>query len=390
MNSSRTPPRFPALGSLLFALGLLLFSPPVWAHRLHEAALSLEVRSGQLQGHLEVPLRDLANAIPLDRNEDQNITWAEVRAAAEPLEELVRKSLQIHCDQAALRLAFAAPQVSDVAGEVSAYLAFTAEASPAAGTLRITYQLLFDVDPEHRGLLRLSVEDRVSSHVFTPERTELFVQLREPVAPPSFIHFVREGVHHIAIGIDHLLFVVALLLPAVLERRRGAKENDPAGAARFRPVLRQVVQVITAFTLAHSLTLALASFDLVRLPARLVEPVIAASVALAAVNNLVPCFRERSWLVAFGFGLIHGFGFASVLADLRLPAGALAGGLLGFNLGVELGQLTLVAALLPLAFLARHTWFYRRVALQFGSALIALLALGWVVERTTDTTWMPF
>ncbi len=120
------------------------------------------------------------------------------------------------------------------------------------------------------------------------------------------------------------------------------------------------------------------------------EPVIAGSVALAALNNLVPCFRERSWLVAFGFGLIHGFGFASVLADLQLPRPALAGGLLGFNVGVELGQLTLVAALLPLAFLARHTWFYRRVALQLGSGIIAVLALGWVVERATDTQWMPF
>jgi hypothetical protein len=113
-------------------------------------------------------------------------------------------------------------------------------------------------------------------------------------------------------------------------------------------------------------------------------------VVLAALNNVWPLFHGRRWLVAFGFGLVHGFGFASVLVDLGLPQGALALALLGFNVGVELGQLAIVAAFLPLAFLLRRSWFYRRVVLLAGSLLIATLALAWFIERAFELKLLPF
>ena len=113
------------------------------------------------------------------------------------------------------------------------------------------------------------------------------------------------------------------------------------------------------------------------------ESAIAASVVLAAVNNIYPLFRTRRPVAAFAFGLLHGFGFASVLGDLGLPQGALVTSLLGFNVGVEIGQLCIVAVFLPLAWLLRDTRFYR-LLLTGGSALIALLALVWFVERAFD------
>jgi len=115
-----------------------------------------------------------------------------------------------------------------------------------------------------------------------------------------------------------------------------------------------------------------------------VESTIALSVVLAAANNLKPVVAHRRWLMAFGFGLIHGFGFASVLADLGLPQGALVLSLLGFNLGVEVGQLAIVAAFLPLAFWLRHSAFYRRGVFVGGSALTLALAAIWLVERSFD------
>ena len=155
-------------------------------------------------------------------------------------------------------------------------------------------------------------------------------------------------------------------------------------AERFAPAFWDVFRIVTAFTLAHSVTLSLAALGIVSLPSRLVESAIAARVVLAALNNVWPLFRGRRWLVAFGFGLIHGFGFASVLADLGLPQGALALALLGFNLGVECGQLAIVAAFLPLAWALRRSWFYRRAVLIGGSLLIAALAGAWFVERAFD------
>jgi hypothetical protein len=115
-----------------------------------------------------------------------------------------------------------------------------------------------------------------------------------------------------------------------------------------------------------------------------VESCIALSVVLAALNNILPVVHGRRWVVAFGFGLIHGFGFASVLADLGLPRDALLLALVGFNLGVETGQLAIIAVFLPVAFALRKTAFYRRFVLVGGSAAIAAVASLWLVERAFD------
>ena len=202
---------------------------------------------------------------------------------------------------------------------------------------------------------------------------------------------MREGVWHIWIGFDHILFLLALLLPAVLvwrERDRGWQGWQPV--PRLRPAAVEVAKVVTAFTLAHSITLSLATLGWVSLPSRVVESTIAASVVLAALNNVWPLFQGRRWAVAFVFGLLHGFGFATVLGELGLPAGSLAKALVGFNLGVELGQLAIVAVFLPAAFLMRATLFYRRVALQAGSVAIALVASLWLIDRMFDIGFMPF
>ena len=149
------------------------------------------------------------------------------------------------------------------------------------------------------------------------------------------------------------------------------------------------MRVVTAFTAAHSITLTLATLGYVSLPSRWVESAIAASVVLAALNNVVPVFHGRRWMVAFGFGLIHGFGFASVLSDLGLPRDALALALVGFNLGVECGQLAIVALFLPLAFGLRRSWFYRRLVMAGGSLVIAALAAVWLCERLFEFKVLP-
>ncbi len=139
-------------------------------------------------------------------------------------------------------------------------------------------------------------------------------------------------------------------------------------------------------TIAHSITLILGVLELLSLPTRLVESAIAFSVILVAVNNVYPLFSERAWFVAFGFGLIHGFGFASVLSGLGLTTGNLGIALLSFNLGVELGQLAIVSVFLPVAYYLRNYWFYQRVVLNAGSHVIMLLAMGWFLQRAFDVS----
>ncbi len=221
---------------------------------------------------------------------------------------------------------------------------------------------------------------------------------RRSTAGSQFVDYAADGVWHIWIGFDHILFLLSLLLPAVGAWVAGVGGQRPGGSRRatWQPVPRlgvavwEVLRIVTAFTLAHSITLSLATLGWVSLPSRLVESTIAASVVLAALNNVFPFFQGRRWMVAFAFGLIHGFGFASVLADLGLPRDALALALLGFNLGVEAGQLAIVAVFLPLAYLLRHSKFYRWVVLWGGSLAIAAIAAAWFVERAFELKLLPF
>jgi len=252
--------------------------------------------------------------------------------------------------------------------------------------IEIEYRLFFDLDPTHRGLLRWQSGTLTTTGVLSPERPTLLIRGEETTRLAQFLAYAREGVWHIWIGIDHILFLVSLLLPAVLVARgRGWAPVD-----RFAPALWDVVKVVTSFTVAHSITLSLAALSVISFPARLTETAIALSVLLAALNNIWPVVYGRRWMVAFGFGLLHGFGFASVLADLGLPQETLLTALVGFNLGVEAGQLAIVAAFLPIAYSVRRTVLYRRIILVGGSATIAALAAAWMAERALDLkllTW---
>ena len=242
------------------------------------------------------------------------------------------------------------------------------------------YTLFADIDPQHRGLLNLRALGVARSAVLNPQAPAQRFDLAQANRWAQFADYLREGAWHIWIGFDHILFLLSLLLPAVLLWRAPRWQPVDGFGAAFWDVFR----IVTAFTVAHSITLSLAALHVISLPSRLVESAIAASVVLAALNNLKPLVQSRRWAVAFGFGLIHGFGFATVLAELGLPGDALVLALVGFNLGVELGQLAIVALFLPLAYSLRRTRFYRRTVMVGGSVLIALVAAVWLVERAFD------
>lgn len=199
---------------------------------------------------------------------------------------------------------------------------------------------------------------------------------------------VRDGIEHIASGTDHILFLVLLLLVSVWQRNAAPLRSTPmigwAPCESGKGVLGEALRLVTAFTVAHSITLGLASFGVVSPPSRWVESLIALSVLIAAVDNLWPLVRAPRWTVVFAFGLVHGFGFAGAMQDLGLSAEELAWPLLGFNLGVELGQLALVAAVLPVAFMLRRTAVYRWGVVLPGSLAIGLMAAVWLIERSTD------
>jgi len=246
-----------------------------------------------------------------------------------------------------------------------------------ANVLDIKYDFLFDEDPTHRGLVLYENDEVASTHVLSPDASQLELKTGEVSLWSTFVDYVREGVWHIWIGFDHILFLISLLLPAVLLRKEGRWKP----VKEFGPAFQSVMKIVTVFTLAHSITLWLAVMEYVVLPSQLVESAIAFSIIVTAANNLFPFLKIPGWAIAFVFGLIHGFGFANVLLDLGLSSVNLAISLLGFNVGVELGQLAIVAVFLPIAYLFRKTKFYELAILKLGSILIAIIAAIWMIER---------
>jgi hypothetical protein len=348
---------------ILFACGA------VQAHKPSDSYLALTAEGQELRGQWDIALRDLEFAIGLDANGDGAITWGELRGKQAEVAAYAFARLKLReCE-----LKPGALLVDEHTDGAYAVLQFTAACGAALPQpLEIEYSLFADLDPTHRGLLRARFGGRTVTGVLGPDQPRLSLDAEGRSRLAQFLDYGREGVWHIWIGFDHVLFLLSLLLPAVLL------------AAGFAPAFWDVLKVVTAFTVAHSITLALAALSVIALPSRLVESAIALSVILAALNNVWPVVQRGRWLVAFCFGLIHGFGFASVLTELGLPRDTLLVALVGFNLGVEVGQLAIVSVFLPLAFLLRDTWAYRRVVAVGGSAAIALIAAGWLVERAFD------
>ena len=356
---------------------LLTIATTVHAHIASNGFLTIEVEGSNLTGTIELAMRDAELAVGLDSNSDGKITWGEVRSHQRDLELYVRSKLSIGNGVSRCSEVFAPVEVNERVDGNYVWLPFTAACGSQLMQLGIDYRLMQDIDPSHRGLLTLTAWGATQTGVLGGARDALTIALDRPSAWRAFTEYLQTGVWHIWSGIDHLLFLLSLLLPAVLKRRDRHWEAVPLA----KPAFLNILKVVTAFTLAHSITLSLAAFDVVRLPSRLTESVIAASIIVAALNNIFPKVTEGRWRIAFAFGLLHGFGFASVLADMGLPPGARVVSLVAFNLGVELGQLAVVLAVMPLAYAVRASNFYRRTVMQWGSSAIAGLALVWLVQR---------
>ncbi len=356
---------------------LLVWAGAAQAHIASNGFLVANVKGAQVSGSVELAVRDVELAVGVDTNRDGKVTWGEVRSNAPQLLQYVGQHLFLSAQDGACAVNLGALRINDRVDGSYVWLPFSAHCPSAVQRLSIRYSMMEDIDPSHRGLLTLTAGQVVQSGVLggTPEQAAFAVY--SPSNWRTFIEYLQAGIWHIWSGIDHLLFLLSLLLPAVLIRRR--RHWEPVLLAR--PAVFSILKVVTAFTLAHSITLTLAALNIVRLPSRLTESVIAASIIVAALNNIFPIVTDSRARIAFAFGLLHGFGFASVLADMGLPSGARLLSLLAFNLGIETGQLAVVLGVMPIAYAVRSSLVYRRAVLPWGSAIIAAVALMWLVQR---------
>lgn len=369
----------------LLLISMLALSATAFAHKESDAYLTLDTTrdATRIDGQWDIALRDLDFAIGLDTDSNGEITWGELKSRRAAIERYALSALSLVADGNSCEIEPRALLTDQHVDGGYAVLRFEAVCPSTIEQLAVKYTLLFEHDPNHKGLVTVRAAGSEQVHIFTSHSTTQIAQLSDSSSGNTFVSFVQQGIFHIWQGYDHLLFLLTLLLPAVLRREgRHWRANES-----LRDSLVGIAKIVTAFTVSHSITLVAASLGVVTLPSRWVESAIALTVLLGALNILFPIVRSRLWAVALAFGLVHGFGFASVLGELGLNRSNLAIGLLGFNVGVELGQLAVVGLFVPFSFMFRRTQFYRASLVPAGAVAIALLSLYWFAVRALGTTF---
>lgn len=366
------------LRSLVLCL-LFAYAGGAWAHKSSDAYLQFDLQPERFHLRWDIALRDLDTVVDIDTDGDRKLYWREVREALPRMQEYALAHLAIpgcplHAAGTALERRADGIYLVMYADGVCVF--------PEAGKLH--YTLFADSDPTHRGIAR------IQRHGQAPQ-----LLLLDPGAAASDsetdagglngLRWLTAGVRHILGGYDHLLFLVCLLLPAVLRRT----DDGSQPVARWCEAALPVLGIVTAFTLAHSITLGLAAGALLSPPAAWIEPAIAATIMLAAADNLYPILPKRRALMVFAFGLVHGFGFASVLSELHLPRLAFGLALLEFNVGLELGQLLIVGTAIGLLFVLRKQAWYARLLVHGGSMAAFVVATLWLVERLSGHSLLP-
>jgi hypothetical protein len=358
---------------------LVFFSSSSFAHKPSDSYLNFKVQDNKVSGQWDIALRDLEFAVGLDANGDGDITWKEVKNKQLDISAYAFARLQLFADTKPCRITPQDLLIDHHSDGSYAVLTFSTDCV-VKQDLDVRYTLFFDFDTQHKGLIRIEQGNKVSTGIFAAQDNKISFNLVNQSFFRQFFNYVKEGTWHIWNGFDHVLFLISLLLPAVFVIRNNRYVPVPS----FKPSLVHTLGIVTSFTIAHSITLSLAALQIVVLPSRLVESTIAFSVIFAAFNNLWPFVQSRIWLVAFLFGLIHGFGFASVLMDLGLKETNLVTCLLGFNFGVEVGQFIIVLCVLPLIYFLRNTRFYQQLFFKLASAMICFVAFIWLIERLFD------
>lgn len=359
----------------------LLNAPAAWAHTQSYGFLSVALDATSAVGRLELAVRDLDRVHDLDADRDGKITWGEFRSREAEIAGASLDRVSIGAPDARCTLAGEPAMTDSRGGEAYMVIPFQGTCPHNAGPVTIQYDLLFSSDAQHRGLVAVTTSQGTQTFVMTPAVTRVAVDRAQSVGISQFLAFIRHGAHHIWIGYDHILFLLTLLIGTLAMR----------GSERpLRERVYDAVKVVTAFTLSHSLTLGLAAFGVLSIPIALTESLIAITITLAALNNIWPLVPRRLWLVAFGFGLVHGLGFANVLAELDLPRENLLAALFAFNLGVELGQLAILFAALPLFILVTRQLSFGRIALPAANLAIAAVGAMWFTDRALGAAVLPF
>lgn len=367
------PRIFLYLSGIMFAL----VAHTTQAHQLSTSYLTGRFDStGLFNGEWQVRMYDLEQTIGIDTDGDGNLRWQELIDHRNEITNYLQQHLQFLRAQKNCSLTLDDSWKIDTHFN-EGYLVLPVRSQCAInGPVTLHYNGFFEVDNQHKLLVSITNDNATGPHILSDaERTLTFDQTTGSKLA-TFKEFIVQGTIHIWMGLDHILFLISLLLTCVLVR---SNQHWRANKNR-RDIIFRTTAIVTAFTLAHSITLTATALQWIQLPSRWIEVGIAITVALTALNNIFPLVLRLGWLT-FGFGLLHGMGFAGALGELGLPADQQVLTVLAFNIGVEIGQMAIVLLALPLLLIARNYYFYVRYSMTGLSAVIVLVALQWTIQR---------
>lgn len=354
-----------ALIYVCLLLGWAIWPGIAMAHQPSDAYMLLEVKGQDLHVRWHVALRDLNHVFMLDADGDRKVSWGEFLDRSGEIDDMLRRSLRVQNDKTDCAPQPSQFQVEQLPSGPFIVADFVVRCAHPIASLDLHYDFLFEFDPSHRGIANLAEGKVRHPIVFTDEQRDKTVQVGERDAHGYVLQYVKLGVEHILSGMDHVLFVIGLILASL-----------SAGRLNFKRLLLAA----SAFTVAHCTTLVLSATGYFSPPGRIVEPLIALSIIFVAVNNITKWVTRWELVFVFLFGLCHGLGFSSTLDIVQLPLGEKLLSLFSFNVGIEIGQLLVIGVVVPLLFLAL-TKVRSSMIVVWCSTVMAGFSSIWFVER---------
>jgi len=356
---------------LLTAL-LWMATPPLRGHEINTSYTSVVMDSSTVRFELQVDVMDLEAMVAQHIAPGQDVTPGVVVFQLPRLQEMFEHGVELKVPGQVVRLHQSDYGLrKDAAGNAFGRFVFTYRVKHPPSELDVRLSFFQFMGPRHKNLVKIQYGTETQQSVLTSDfPTERFVfASAQRSGVTLLLQFLKLGIEHIFIGYDHILFLIGLILIG----------------GRFLNLLR----IVTAFTIAHSITLVLATLGFVQIPSRVVETVIALSIVYIAVENFLVKQNDDRWMIAFIFGLMHGFGFASVLTGMGLPTAAKVSSLLSFNVGVEVGQLVIVALCYPFVTLSLNSRWKKQIVYAVSSVIL-FFGVAWFIERAfaLDFAWL--
>ncbi len=382
--------RVPSCAYLYAFICYFLFASSAHAHALNENYVWVNAETDHISGRFEVNANDVLTYLDIDIDSINSERDAAVVEIAPAIQQYFESNFAIEDSGEKLDIQWLQSSVFEEDKDFLQFW-FKTAALPDNNELTIKNTLFLDkqhpnFDKLHRSVLVTEYNKRIAKEfgsensvlVFNASKTEQILDIENPTTVLVWKDFLYQGILHIIYGLDHVLFLVVLLLTTVLTVERGRWQ--PLNS--FKPAFINTLKIVTLFTIAHSITLSLAALDLVNVNVALIESVIALSIIAVALNNIFPRYSTHAWALIFVFGLFHGLGFASAMGDLQFRTVLIERILIMFNVGVEVGQLAIVIVVFPLLYLMRKSPYYQKLIVWPLSIVSIILSTYWLLERT--------